>query len=266
MDQALGPRDKGVKRFGRGGYIVLTFVALITGVSMFYLSNVSLKEMFMTRHWKANDDCLIQYESKVVSTLAHIMAEQVAKGRRAIKTTPRDDYLWLAKKILVFIESHDIGDKVQEKTTIHPEFEGGKGITRRRSQPELAESAPASTSTCELAGVLAASSGGVTNASGDTFEHRCYCKVNHSRRGCYYNKGNSGGSALSDDKQEQPQPGLAEGPRQPRELQKGPPTSRERPNKGPDEDLEQLKQLQQGGTRVLHHWQSNWTDVPVKPL
>ena len=29
-------------------YIVLTFVALSTGVSIFYLSKVSLKEMFVT--------------------------------------------------------------------------------------------------------------------------------------------------------------------------------------------------------------------------
>ena len=55
MDQALGPRDKGAKRASKGGYvmvhylyIVLMFMALITGVLMFYLSNVSLKEMFMT--------------------------------------------------------------------------------------------------------------------------------------------------------------------------------------------------------------------------
>ena len=27
------------------------------------------------RHWKANDDYLIQYDNKVVSTLVHIMAE-----------------------------------------------------------------------------------------------------------------------------------------------------------------------------------------------
>ena len=129
-------------------YIVLTFVALSTGVSMFYLTKVSLKEMFMTQPWKANDDCLIQYERKVVSTLAHIMAEQAAKGRGAIETAPSTEYLRLAKQILFFLESHEIGDEVQEKMTIHPEFEGGKGITRRRSQPELADSAPASTSTC----------------------------------------------------------------------------------------------------------------------
>ena len=129
-------------------YIVLTLVALIA-VAMFYLSRVSFEEMFVTQPWKANNDCLIQYENKVVSTLAHIMAKQVAKGCHAIKTTPRDDYLWLAKKILVFIESHDIGNEVQEKTTIlAPEFEGGKWITRRRSHPGLADSAPASTSTC----------------------------------------------------------------------------------------------------------------------
>ena len=49
------PRDQGAKRANKGGsmanrylYIVLMFVALITGVLMFYLSNVSLKEMFMT--------------------------------------------------------------------------------------------------------------------------------------------------------------------------------------------------------------------------
>ena len=73
-------------------------------MAMFYLSKVSFKEMFVTRPWKVNDDCLTQYERKVVSTLAHIMAEQVAKGHHAIKTTPRDDYLWLAMKILIFIE------------------------------------------------------------------------------------------------------------------------------------------------------------------
>ena len=55
VDQALGPRDKDAKRASKGVsrdnrylYSVLTFMALITGVSMFYLSNVSLKEMFVT--------------------------------------------------------------------------------------------------------------------------------------------------------------------------------------------------------------------------
>ena len=55
MDQALGPRDKGAKCASKGGsqdnrclYIVLTFVALSTGLSMLYLANVSLKEMFVT--------------------------------------------------------------------------------------------------------------------------------------------------------------------------------------------------------------------------
>ena len=86
-----------------------------------------------------------------LSTLAHIMAAQAAKDRCAIETAPSDEYLRLAKQILVFIESHDIGNEVQEKTTNHPEFEGGKGIIRRRSQPELADSAPASTSTCAMA-------------------------------------------------------------------------------------------------------------------
>ena len=175
-------------------YIILMFMALITGVSMFYLSNVSLKEMFVTRHWKANDDCLIQYESKVVSTLAHIMAEQAAKGRRAIKTTPRDDYLWLAKKILAFIESHDIGNEVQEKTTIPaPEFKGGKWITRTRTPPGLADSTPASTTTCAT-----------TNASVHAF---------------------ADDPDGTNTKREQPQPGLAEGPRQLKQLQQGPPTS-----------------------------------------
>ena len=41
-------------------YIVLTLMAFITGVSMFYLPKVSFKEMFVTRPWKVNDDCLIQ--------------------------------------------------------------------------------------------------------------------------------------------------------------------------------------------------------------
>ena len=36
-----------------------------------------------------------------------------------------------------------------------------------------------------------------------------------------------------DDRRERPQPGSAEGPGQPRELQQGPPMSRGRPNKGP---------------------------------
>ena len=55
VDQALGPRDKGAKRANKGGsmdnrylYIVLMFVALSTGVSMFYLTKVYLKEMFVT--------------------------------------------------------------------------------------------------------------------------------------------------------------------------------------------------------------------------
>ena len=91
-------------------YIVLTFMALITGVSMFYLSNVSLKEMLVTRPWKVNDDCLIQYDKKVVSILAHIMAERAAKGQCAIKTAPSNEYLRLAKQILFFIKSHNFGD------------------------------------------------------------------------------------------------------------------------------------------------------------
>ena len=101
-----------------------------------------------------NNECLVQYENKVVSILAHIMAEQAEKGRGAIKTAPSTDYLRLAKQILFFLESHEIGDEVQEKTTIHPEFEGGKGITQRRSQLELADSAPASTSTCATTNTL----------------------------------------------------------------------------------------------------------------
>ena len=150
--------------------------------------------MFMTRPWKANNNCLIQCNRKVVSILAHIMAEQAAKDCRAIEMTPRDDYLWLAKQILVFIESHDIGDKVQEKTTIPaPEFKGSKWITRRRSHPELADSAPASTSTCAT-----------TNASVHAF---------------------TDDPDGANDKRERPQPGSAEGPGQPRELQQGPPTS-----------------------------------------
>ena len=55
VDRTLGPRDKGARRASKGGskdnrylYIVLTFVALSTGISMFYLSKVSLKEMFAT--------------------------------------------------------------------------------------------------------------------------------------------------------------------------------------------------------------------------
>ena len=100
VDQALRPRDKGAKRASKEGstatrylYIVLTLVALITGVSIFYLSKVSFKEMFVTRPWKANDDCLIQYENKVVSIMAHIMAVQAAKDRCAIERTPGDEYL-----------------------------------------------------------------------------------------------------------------------------------------------------------------------------
>ena len=81
---------------------------------MFYLSKVSLKEMFVTRPWKANDDCLIQYDKRVVSTLAHIMAEQAAKGPRAIKMTPSNEYLRLVKQILFFIKAHHIGNEVQE--------------------------------------------------------------------------------------------------------------------------------------------------------
>ena len=196
-------------------YIVLTLVALSTGLSMFYLPKDSLKEMFVTRPWKANDDCLIQYEKKIVSILDHIMAEQAAKGRGAIGTAPSIEYLRLVKQILFFLESHDIGDKVQEKTTIlAPEFEGGKGIIRRRSQPELADSAPASTSTCAT-----------TNASVHAF---------------------TDDSDGANDKREQPQPGLAEGPGQPRELHQGPSTSREQPNDGSAEDPKQPKKLQQG--------------------
>ena len=129
-------------------YVVLTFMALSTGLSMFYLPKDSLREMFVTRPWKANDDCLIQYENKVVSIMAHIMAVQAAKDRRAIETTPSDEYLQLAKQILLFLKSHDIGNKVEEKTTIHAsKFEAGKWITRARTHPGLADSAPASTST-----------------------------------------------------------------------------------------------------------------------
>ena len=75
VDQTLRPRDKGAKRTSKGGYVVLTFMALIAVMAMFYLSKVSFEEMFVTRPWKANDDCLVQYEDKVVSILAHIMAE-----------------------------------------------------------------------------------------------------------------------------------------------------------------------------------------------
>ena len=215
-------------------YIVLMFVALIAVMAMFYLSKVSFKEMFVTRPWKANDNCLIQYERKVVSTLAHIMAEQAAKGRGAIKTAPSTEYLRLVKQILFLIESHDIGDKVQEKTTIPaPEFKGSKWITWTGTPPGLADSTPASTSTCAT-----------TNAS-------VYALADDSD--------------VAYDKREQPHPGLAEGPRQPRELQQGPPTSRERPNKGSAEDLEQPIKLQQGVPQ-LHHWLSKQTDVPVKPL
>ena len=110
--------------------------------------------------------------------------------------------------------------------------------------------------------------------------------MNHIFEGCYYNEGIPvevtvtvnifvkvpiifegipGRDNCSDDKQEQPQLGLAEGPKQPRELQQGPPSSREQPNKEPAEDLEQLKQLKQGVPQ-LHHWQPNRTKVPVKPL
>ena len=48
MDQALRPRDKGAKQTSKGGYIVLTFVALIAIVAMYYLSKVSFEEMFVT--------------------------------------------------------------------------------------------------------------------------------------------------------------------------------------------------------------------------
>ena len=143
-------------------YVVLTLVALNTGLSMFYLPKDSLKEMFVTWPWKANDDCLIQYEKKIVSILDHIMAEQAAKGHGAIETAPS-------------IESHDIGDKVEEKTTKCP--------------LGLDDSTPASTSTCAT-----------TSASVDTFGNRCYCNVDHFRRGCHYNEGSSGGSDLSDHK------------------------------------------------------------------
>ena len=168
-------------------YIVLMFVALITGVSMFYLAKVSLKEMFMTRPWKANDDCLIQYDDKVVYILAHIMAKQVAKGQCAIKTAPSNEYLRLAKQMLFLIKSHEIGDELQEKTTIHPKCEGGKWVTRTGTPPGSADSTPASTSNCAT-----------TNASVHAFAED---------------------SDVADDvKREQPQPGLAKGPRQPREL------------------------------------------------
>ena len=82
-------------------YFILTLLALIAGVSMFYLSKVSFEEMLVTRPWKENDDCLIQHDRKVVSILAHIMAEQAAKGQRAIKTAPSNEYLQLAKQVLV---------------------------------------------------------------------------------------------------------------------------------------------------------------------
>ena len=129
-----------------------------------------------------------------MSILAHIMGEQATKGRGAIKTAPITEYLWLAKQILFFLESHEIGDEVQEKTTIHPKFEGGKWVTRTGTPPGSADSTPASTSNCAT-----------TNASVHAFAKD---------------------SDVTDDvKREQPQPGLAEGPRQPRELQQGPPTS-----------------------------------------
>ena len=81
-----------------------------------------------------------KYERKVVSILAHIMAEQAAKDRHAIETTPSIEYLRLAKQTLFIIESHDIGNEVQEKTTIlAPKFEGGKWITRTRTHPGLAD-------------------------------------------------------------------------------------------------------------------------------
>ena len=99
-------------------YVALMLVALNTGLSMFYLPKDSLKEMFVTRPWKANDDCLIQYERKVVSILAHIMAEQAAKDRCAIETTPSIKYLRLAKQILFIIESHDFGNEVQERLPV----------------------------------------------------------------------------------------------------------------------------------------------------
>ena len=107
--------------------------------------------MFVTRPWKANDDCPVQYEDMVVSILAHIMAEQAAKGHGASKAAPSTEYLRLVKQILFLIESHDIGDKVQEKTTIHPEFKGGKWVTRTGTPPELAASTHVSTSTCAMA-------------------------------------------------------------------------------------------------------------------
>ena len=130
-------------------YIVLTFVALSTGVLIFYLTKVSFEEMFTTRPWKANDDCLVQYEDKVVSILAHIMAEQAAKGRGAIKTAPSTEYLRLVKQILFLIESHDIGDKVQEKMIfLTPEIKGNERVTRTGTPPGFADSTPAGTWTC----------------------------------------------------------------------------------------------------------------------
>ena len=94
-----------------------------------------------------------------MSIMAQIMAVQVAKDSCAIETTPSIEYLRLAKQILFIIESHDFGNKVQEKTT---------------------------------------------KASVHAF---------------------ADDSDVAYDKQERPQPGLAEGPKQPWELQQGPPTS-----------------------------------------
>ena len=55
-----GQRFKGANREGskdnRHLYIVITFLALISGASIFYLPKVSPREMFGTRPWKASDD------------------------------------------------------------------------------------------------------------------------------------------------------------------------------------------------------------------
>ena len=84
-------RDKGAKGANKEGskdncrlYIVLTFLALVSGVLVFYLPKVSPREMFGTRPWKASDDSLIQYDDKAVSLLVHIIAEDPEQIKQSL--------------------------------------------------------------------------------------------------------------------------------------------------------------------------------------
>merc|ERR1711867_186956 len=59
-------------------------------------------------------------------------------GHRAIEMAPSAKYLRLANQMLYIIESHNVGNEVQEKmTTLAPEYEGGTWVTRGRLKKGL---------------------------------------------------------------------------------------------------------------------------------